>query len=77
MPAIVSHSPDMKNILDKYKLGVVIDQLNSQELSTALDEIIKLKDKDFTTRIAQLNEAYNWNLQEQNIINLYKKLIDL
>lgn len=77
VPAIVSHSPDMKNILDKYKLGVVIDQLNSQELSTALDEIIKLKDKDFTTRIAQLNKAYNWNLQEQNIINLYKKLINL
>ena len=77
VPAIASYSPDMKDILDKYKIGVVIDHLNGQELSAALDEIIKLKDKHFTTRIAHLNEVYNWDLQEQNIIKLYKKLINL
>lgn len=75
VPAIVSRTPDMQHIIEKYNLGVVVDQLDKNTLEASLDEVIKLKNSSFNMRVSNLNKEYNWDIQELSILNVYKKLM--
>lgn len=75
VPVIASHAPDMQKILEKYELGVVINQLDGKTLSSSLNEILKLRNESFEKRVFELNRDFNWDIQERRIGEVYRKLI--
>lgn len=75
VPVIVSNLPQMKKIVENYKVGVCVDTENIDEIVSNLRNV--LLDKDLRNELKQncLNAAseLNWNEEIKKLFNLIEK----
>jgi len=77
IPVIASDFPLWKEIIEDNKCGICVDPLDPKAIAEAIDSIIK--DPDTASQMGQngrkaVLESYNWNTEEQKLLDLYKKL---
>ena len=75
VPVIASNGPDMAQILDQYKVGMVLNDLDPSSLEKALSGVETMLDGGFASRIKAVNEMYSWHMQEQNLERVYSALL--
>lgn len=75
IPVIVSDLPEMRAIVEKYKIGMVLKERYPEKLAQTINNIIE--DSDFCNQLSQnLEHAARdlcWQNEEEKIIKLYKK----
>ena len=69
-PVLASNFPEIKKIVDKYKLGYVC-KLNEKSI---MKEVKKIQNENKTFEQTNLDDI-SWAEQERKIINCYSKLI--
>ena len=77
VPVIVSNLPEMKKIVESYKVGVVAKENTPQGLQEAIQEAIKLDKDKLKTNIKKLKIIYNWENQEKVLLEVYKDLNEI
>lgn len=80
LPIICSDHTIWKTmIIDKYKCGIAVQPGNINQITDAINFIVNNKEKAYLMgqkgREAVINE-FNWKSQEENLLNLYKNIID-
>lgn len=77
IPVICSDNRLWKEIITKYKCGIVVDPLNKKEIVTAIQSIFlepeKAREMGKSGRRAVL-KYFNWSVEEKKLCNLYQKL---
>jgi glycosyltransferase involved in cell wall biosynthesis len=69
LPAIVSNLPNMRLIVEKYNLGLVVSEKNVAEQCDAVNFLIEnKKPQKFYRNVAKQN--FIWNLQSKKFINI-------
>jgi len=74
LPVIVSNLPEMKKIVQKYKVGIVAKENSLKGLSEAIKKATKLDKKDLKANIQKVKEIYNWEKQEKVLLKMYEGL---
>ncbi|RLA82536.1 MAG: glycosyltransferase family 1 protein [Epsilonproteobacteria bacterium] len=78
IPVISSDIKLWKDIIDEAKCGICVNPLNPKEIADAIKYIInnpsEAEQMGINGRNAVL-EKYNWDIEEEKLIRLYKKLI--
>ena len=69
LPVISSPLKNMKNIVEKYNLGVVVDEQNCQEQINAVKHIINHK-KQYDHIQQTIQQKFTWEIQHEKFINL-------
>lgn len=75
LPVIINNAPEMFNIINKYNIGIVIDNLNGKSLKFALDCLSRFDKITLSENIDNAKIALSWNVQEKILIKAYKKYI--
>jgi glycosyltransferase involved in cell wall biosynthesis len=74
IPVIVSNLPEMRKIVNKYKIGVVASENSSKGLIEAIKNIRLLDKYRLLEDIKRAKEIYNWQNQEKVLVDLYGDL---
>jgi glycosyltransferase involved in cell wall biosynthesis len=78
IPQLTMNFLEYKRINDQFEIATLIDELTESSVSNALNEL--LQNEELYQRLKQncmkAREVYNWQNEEQKLINFYKKLSD-
>ena len=74
LPVVVSNLPEMKKIVEEYKVGVIAKDNTPEALQNAIMEACKLDLNMIQENIEQVREIYNWQEQEKVLLDLYKRV---
>jgi len=72
IPVIVSNLPEMKNLVEKYRVGVVIKDNSPKGLKEAIDKALKLNRERLDENIKKVKSIYNWENQERVLLDVYR-----
>jgi len=71
IPMIVSDNLEMKNIVEKYEIGYVLQKNDSKHLGELLDKIDKKSFNKYLFKLNEFKKIYNWEAQEEIILEMY------
>lgn len=71
IPVLASNFPDIRHVIEKYKLGVCVD-LDAKSIQNGINAFTS-GDFIYNPKHSDLSEL-SWDTQEQNLINLYERI---
>jgi len=71
LPVIVSDLPEMKRIVEQYKVGLVADNSDPQALRDAVTSIHKLDKQATLANLEKIKKEFNWEQQEKVLLQAY------
>lgn len=77
LPVVTSNFTLYKNIIEKYKCGICINPLEPKEIAKAIEYIFKNPEEAKQMGENGINavlEKYNWNIEEEKLLKVYKEL---
>ena len=75
LPVIVSDMKEMRGFVEKYDMGIVVEEENSEAISNAIDKILTLDINELKVNARKFAEENAWEIQEKKMIEVYKGLI--
>ncbi|MBZ0201278.1 MAG: glycosyltransferase family 4 protein [Ignavibacteriaceae bacterium] len=72
LPVIVSNFPQMKKIVDDYKIGFAVNPEDDKEITGAVEELIHNKSKydEFTSSCRKAAEVLNWDAEIKKLFTV-------
>jgi glycosyltransferase involved in cell wall biosynthesis len=75
LPVIVSDLPEMKRIVEQYKVGLVADNSDPQALRDAVTSIHKLDKQETMANLEKVKKEFNWEQQEKTLLKAYSEVV--
>ena len=75
IPVVVSDLPEMKKLVNEYKIGAVWDAGSGQSIFSALKRIVSTPPVELINNQNSMAGLFNWDEQEKNMIGAYKKYV--
>ena len=74
LPVIVSNMKEMRDFVEKYNMGLVVEENSIDELNIVIDELLTKDLLTFKNNAREAAEKNAWEIQEQNMLNVYNAL---
>jgi len=74
VPVIVSNLPEMKKVVETYKVGVIAKNNGKEGLEEAILEATQLDKQELNQNIKKAKEIFNWEEQEKVLLSVYQEL---
>ena len=74
VPVIVSDLPEMKRIVEDYKVGVVATSNSGKGLADAIKKATSMDKAELNTNIKKAKKIFNWEEQEKVLLEVYNEL---
>ncbi len=78
LPVVISEIPSSKEVIEKFKCGILIKTLVPKEIATIISELLNnpqlMEEMGHNGQKAVLN-YYSWASEEKKLIEFYKKLL--
>jgi len=77
LPIVASDLPEIRRVVRKHDLGLLVPPGNSAALSAALRELLadKGKREHYATQARKASAALSWESQEHELVALYEKVL--
>jgi glycosyltransferase involved in cell wall biosynthesis len=78
VPVIVSDMGGLKEIIDRYHCGIVVDERNPEEVAEAIKKMIEnpaLRHEMALNGLRAIKENYNWELMQERLLKTYSTLM--
>ena len=76
LPVIVSNMKEMRELVESYNMGIVVEEENVDSLNAAIDKILESDIKQMKQNARRCAEENSWETQEVKIINTIKAKLD-
>lgn len=76
VPVITSDYPEMGGVVRRSGIGEVCDPLDPHSIAAAVRAVLTDRDR-YAARTRALVEANHWGLEEQRLLAVYRRLVDL
>lgn len=78
VPVIATNMPEIKNVVEKEKVGIIIEENNQEQLTNAITELFNNKSlhKIYKENMRIAKIKYNWSNEEKIILNLYDEVFE-
>jgi glycosyltransferase involved in cell wall biosynthesis len=76
IPQVTMNFPEYKKINDQFEVAILIDELTISSVANVLNELLQNEElyQKLRENCMKAREVYNWQKEEQKLINFYKKL---
>jgi glycosyltransferase involved in cell wall biosynthesis len=74
LPVIISNLPEMKNIVNKYRSGVVVNGDTSLDLNNAIKKLLSGNLNDYKNNAKRMALELSWENQELVMLSTYNKI---
>lgn len=77
IPVVLSDTPYIKKVLSKYPFGIAVSPENPQEIADAVNFLLdhpEVADQMGKTGRKAIKETYNWEIEEEKLLHLYREL---
>ena len=74
LPVIVSDLPEMRQVIEENKVGVVVKENSPEGLEEAIEEVMGLDGEVLQKNIWAVKKIYNWEAQEKVLLGVYEGL---
>lgn len=73
LPVIVNDAPEMRRVVEEYRIGVVLESLTGESLARALDEIDRLDRGVLAENLKRAASVFSWENQEKVMLGAYRE----
>jgi glycosyltransferase involved in cell wall biosynthesis len=77
LPVVVSNFPEMKRIIEKYRVGITVSPDNLEEVAKSIRSIIEDKKRydEYRSNCIKAIEELNWNVEKEKFIKVVDSLL--
>ncbi|MCT7405745.1 glycosyltransferase family 4 protein [Aliarcobacter cryaerophilus] len=75
LPVIVSNMKEMRELVEKYDMGIVVTDDKIESMNNAIDKILQSDIKQMKQNARRCAEENSWEVQEIKMINEYKRFL--
>ncbi len=75
LPVIISNMKEMRETVEKYNMGTVVEEESVESISNAIDKILTLNLRKLKQNARKYAEENAWEIQEQKMIAKYRELL--
>jgi glycosyltransferase involved in cell wall biosynthesis len=75
LPVIVNNAPEMRQVVNENRIGIVLDNLTTESLINGLDEIARMHSTTLSNNLRRTAEKFCWEKQAGLMITAYRKHI--
>lgn len=76
LPVIVSNMKEMRELVEKYDMGIVVKDDKIDSMNNAIDKILQSDIKQMKQNARRCAEENSWEVQEIKMINEYKRVLN-
>lgn len=76
LPVIVSNMKEMRELVEKYDMGIVVIDDKIESMNNAIDKILQSDIKQMKQNARRCAEENSWEKQEIKMINEYKRVLN-
>ncbi len=76
LPVIVSNMKEMRELVEKYDMGIVVFDDKIESMNNAIDKILELDIKQMKQNARRCAEENSWEEQEIKMINEYERVFN-
>ena len=76
LPVIVSNMKEMRELVEIYNMGIIVEEESIDALNIAIDKILDSDIKQMKENARRCAEENSWEVQEVKIISEYKRVLD-
>lgn len=76
LPVIVSNMKEMRELVEKYDMGIVVIDDKIESMNNAIDKILQSDIKEMKQSARRCAEENSWEVQEVKMINEYKRVLN-
>ncbi len=77
LPVLVSNMIEMENLVNKYNMGVVIENESSDSMNAAISFLKTLDLEQLKQNARRCAEEHSWEIQEIKMISEYKRMLNV
>lgn len=75
LPVIVSDMREMKEMVERYNMGVVVTSDTTEAINGAIEQILASDTATLKCNAKQCAEENAWEVQEMKMINEYRRVL--
>ena len=75
LPVIVSDMKEMRELVERYNMGIVVEDFKVESLNEAIDKILRLDINQLKQNARKCAEENSWEKQEIKMINEYRRIL--
>jgi glycosyltransferase involved in cell wall biosynthesis len=76
LPVIVSNMKEMREMVEKYDMGIVVKEETVDSINKAIDKILESNTKQMKRNARKCSQDNAWEKQEIKMIDEYKRVLD-
>lgn len=76
LPVIVSNMKEMRELVEKYDMGIIVEDDKVNSMNNAIDKILQSDIKQMKLNARRCAEENSWEKQEIKMINEYKRVLN-
>lgn len=76
LPVIASNMKEMKELVKKYEMGIVVEDDKIESINSAINKILELDITQMKQNTRKCAEENSWEKQEIKMINEYKRVLN-
>ena len=76
LPVIVSNMKEMRELVESYKMGIIVEEVNVDAMNSAIDSILFTDICELKQNARRCAEENSWEIQEKKLINSFKNKLD-
>ena len=77
VPVVGSDFPEIKGIIDKYRVGEICNPNNPQSIANAIKKVVsKSRGAGYLENLLSARKELNWHKESNVLIAAYKQLLD-
>jgi len=74
IPILAFPTKEIKNMIEKMKIGIVTDDFTVESFTKAIELASKMDTNTYKEQLIKMKHKYNWENQEKLLIEIYKSL---
>ncbi|MGJ0302843.1 glycosyltransferase family 4 protein [Aliarcobacter cryaerophilus] len=76
LPVIVSNMKEMRELVEKYDMGIIVEDDKVNSMNKAIDKIVQSDIKQMKQNARRCAEENSWEVQEIKMIDEYKRVLN-
>ncbi len=74
IPVLVSELPEMKKIIETYKVGEIIADRNPKKLANQIEKILNSGKSQYKNQLSRASEVLTWDKESKKIVEIFKSI---
>ena len=72
IPLLISDLPEFRNIINKYKIGQVLNSRNPKDVSNQINHLLCVPPEKWLDQLKLAKKQFNWNVEKDSLLTFFR-----